>query len=185
MKKQILTLLTIAGLTFSSHAVQYDLTGVACTEIAGSSNPTSAEIAAALGITVAQLGSSIYKFDAPSTESGNTGLFDVSISPSVPPPGAQTATITVNGSVTIGYILVKDGTGGSCVWTVNQAFVAGDTILVDNEDLFLPNNPDTVGAISHVDIFGGGTNVPDAGSGLMLLGMGLMALEGVRRRFAK
>lgn len=41
------------------------------------------------------------------------------------------------------------------------------------------------GAISHVSIFTGGSSVPDAGTTLVLMGAGLLAVAGIGRRNAK
>lgn len=85
------------------------------------------------------------------------------------------------------YLLVKDGNQDPAWYLFNltalgMSTVSGEDITLDN---FWPQN----GAISHVALYSGGggggqTGVPDGGSTVALLGLGLAALALVRRKLA-
>jgi hypothetical protein len=142
-----------------------------------SSNPTDADIIAALGITAEQLGGLLYKSD----EGG--GPFNTEIVKSEPPAGALTATLTYTGDpmpVTLTYIIVKDGKAGWTIWDASDWNVV-DAIQVDNRDLWNPEMK-ALCDISHIAIYGTRVpHVPDGGFSFVLLGLGLLSAAGLKR----
>lgn len=76
------------------------------------------------------------------------------------------------------WLVVKDGNQTPAWYLFNISNWNG------TEDLVLQNFWPGNGAISHVEIFAGGTSVPDGGTTSMLLGLGLLGLAAVRRRLA-
>jgi hypothetical protein len=89
------------------------------------------------------------------------------------------ATITYIAGPYVGptaWALVKDGNNSPAWYLFNLTALGWNgTALLEFQD-FWPAQ----GAISHVSLYGGSV-VPDGGSMVMLLGLGLMGLAGVRR----
>ena len=152
------------------------------------SNPTIADVAAALGVSVANVGTMLYKWTPgnPGTEDGNASLFDTTIANSAPPAGEQTLTITYTGASLaplLSYIVVKDGRAGWTVWSA-ASWNGLDQIQVDNRELWNPTH-NALSGISHVAIYGGGyrppTRVPDGATTAMLLGIAMVGVGSCKR----
>jgi hypothetical protein len=148
-------------------------------EVAQAANPSESEIIAALadrGVTVSDLGDSLYKSD-----SGGT-MFSTSIETQPQSQGLRIATLTYNGGTPLPdltYIIVKDGKAGYTIW--DAATWDGSPIVVDNRDLWANRN--NRAAISHIQVWGngGGTSVPDPSTTIALLGIALLGVESFRR----
>jgi len=98
------------------------------------------------------------------------------------PLDPQDATITYTGGASISgdpiYLLVKDGNHDP-IWYIFDITDTWNGIDTINLTGFWPQG----GAISHVSIFSpGGSSVPDGGSSLALLGLGIMSLTMLRRK---
>lgn len=149
-----------------------------------SSNPTEADIVAALGLAAGtDIGDLLYKSDNGST------MFSTVIASSGP-KGAQTATLTYTGgspAPTLTYIVVKDGQAGYTIWNAS-GWNGSDTIQVNNQGL-VANKNGNLAAISHVAVYGTpGTpppSVPDASTTMALLGMAFVGVESFRRMIKK
>jgi hypothetical protein len=122
----------------------------------------------------------LYKQDVGAgSDSGSfAGSYTTTFQPPADPSGAI---ITYDGApdpvITANpvYLLVKDGSATPAWYFFNISGWNGtETITLVN---FWPDQ----GAISHVQINGNGTSVPDGGSMAMLLGIALMGLAGARR----
>ena len=146
-------------------------------------NPNAADIATIVGSeTLFEL----YKQDVGGPESGPFApsyVTEFSNTPTDP----EDATITyVMGMPVISgdpiYLLVKDGNHDP-IWYIFNLGLTGlpwngtDTIYLQG---FWPEN----GAISHVSIYGPSTSVPEPTT-LLLLGLGLVGVAGIRRTLKK
>ena len=149
-----------------------------------SSNPTDAEVAAALGITVADLGGMLYKVTPPSAEEVGAALFSTVFAPTPPPAGEQTAVLTYTGTLPapkLSYIMVKDGRAGWTIWSAG-GWNGSDDIQVDNRDLWNPNGT-ALSGISHIAVYGKftSTKVPDGATTAMLLGLVMVGVGSCKR----
>lgn len=101
------------------------------------------------------------------------------------PTDPQDATIEYVGGSTISgnpiYLLVKDGNQVP-IWYIFNISAWNGTETIDLKGFW----PDQ-GAISHVSIYTGegGTQVPDAGSSLALMGLALTSIGLLRRKFGR
>jgi hypothetical protein len=191
-KKIAFSIAAAALCASSAHALTFTFpAGSPAGPFGGDGNPSLAEVQAAaqtaFGISAANIGSLLYKAEGGSltSESGNAGYFSISKVNSAPPEGEQTATITYTGpsalDLDLSVILVKDGQAGWTLWDARTWTSAFDTIVVDNSLLW--NNPNALGGISNIQIFGKtGTSVPDGGATAALLGIGVLGLAAVRRK---
>jgi len=82
------------------------------------------------------------------------------------------------------YLLVKDG-DQSPAWYLFKITVGGAGNWDGKADIDLQDFWPQQGAISHIAFYQGTANVPDGGSMSLLLGMGLVGIAAVRRKFGK
>jgi hypothetical protein len=125
---------------------------------------------------------SLYKDNVGGVEEGDfAGSYDTTYFNE--PLDPQDFLIVYTGGPVIGapaYLLVKDG-NAEPAWYFFDLTALGWTGTEDISGTgFWPDQ----GAVSHVEIFGERTTVPDGGSMAILLGMALVGLAGVRRYMA-
>jgi hypothetical protein len=146
-------------------------------------NPTSAQIAAAAGVTVAALGPLIYEA-APDNNSPSAAEAGV-VAPNYDTfflPAAGTGDLKVSwagGAIANAtFFLAKDGNEGSYLWDISG--------WNGTDDIFLTSPFSSGKRFSHIEFFGtsegGTTNVPDGGSSALLLGVAVIGLASVARR---
>lgn len=163
----------VLGVTFQAQALTI-VPGDAIESGDQTSNAAILTYLAGLGYDL----NSLYKDNVGGVEEGPfAGSYETTYNP---PADPEDFLITYVGGPIIGppaYLLVKDGSQ-SPAWYFFDLTALGWNGTDDIEGLgFWPNQ----GAISHVEIFGTPTTVPDGGSMAMLLGLALMGLAGVRR----
>jgi len=142
------------------------------------------------GIIAAYIGTSqeLYKSDHIEEGGGSgieTGLLAGSYSTtfSNEPNDPSNATITYTGGDVVGgdiFLLVKDGAATPAwylFWLSNPITLWNGTDTIYLEDFWA----DGIGAISHVTLYGNGTQVPEPGM-VILLGIGLIGLAFYSRR---
>jgi len=191
MKKIYLAVLAATlGCVLSANALNYTPTYLPNNPIVQASNPSNADVLAAwqaaLNDPTATLGSLLYKW-TPSTgaEDGITSLFSSSMVTGA--QNLQNVDLNYTGgspAPILTAIYVKDGRAGWTLWdarTWNDSF---SDILVSNTGLW--NNENNMANISHVAVFGTTqrTSVPDGASALLLLSIGMLGLETLRRKLA-
>lgn len=188
IKAAILTL--TLGMALNASALNYTPTFLPNNPIVQAANPTDAQVLAAwqaaLSDPTATIGSLLYTW-TPSTgvETGNAGLFSSSMTTGA--QNLQSVDLNYTGGTpapTLTAIYVKDGRAGWTLWDARTWNSSFSDILVDNQGLW--NNANNMANISHVAVFGvrTTTSVPDGASALMLLSMGMLGLETLRRKLA-
>jgi hypothetical protein len=167
------------GMTLSAKALS--ITPATVPQLTGNETST-AEILVAIASTIGS-STSLYKQDVGGPESGDfAGNYSTVFSNSGSDP--SDATISHTGGAAINsdpiYLLVKDGNHTPAWYLFTIAGWNG------TDDLVLTGFWPEGGAISHVDIFGGdgGDHVPDGGSTLALLGVGIVLLGMARRKLS-
>lgn len=146
------------------------------------SNPTEAQIAAALGVTVANLAPNVFKQDRDGSKYSGflAGSYEVVYNPD---NGEGTATITwvtdawfVSPTEFI-WLLAKDGKGGHYLWNLTGIWDGKEQIFI--EDLWGSKY-----SFSHISI--GGTPVPEpttmVAGALLLLPFGASAIRMLRKK---
>ena len=182
-----LTTIVAVGMTFNAGALS--LTPASGSLVAQGTDPVNPDADDMEDITGSSPLTLVYKNDQKNgdpdgeEEGSFAGSYTTTYSNTADDP--EDATIEYDGGPSISgnpiYLLVKDGAAHDPVWYVFDisGWNGTDTIELTG---FWPQQ----GAISHVSIYtgGGGTQVPDAGSTLALLGLALTSIGVLRRKLA-
>jgi hypothetical protein len=156
-----------------------------------SSTTGASDVAGALGIPVAQVGTLLYKINSDGSEAGTLQSSYTASPGSWNQNSSFPITISYSGAGQIAspatYLLVKDGNLGSYIFDLGASGLNWDgvsDILVYN--LFAPSKPDPSGT-SHIEFFGAAgalTPVPEPGTViagvLLLLPLGVGVLRVLR-----
>jgi VPDSG-CTERM motif len=169
-----------AGMTLGAQAL--DITPATLPQWTGNQTSQS-DIDAIIGPLIAP-STEVYKQDVGAGSDGGSlaGSYETTFSNSESDP-ANALIHYVGGPTGTGhaYLLVKDGSQ-TPAWYLFDLTALGWN---GTDDLVLSGFWPNQGAISHVSLYdGAGTGVPDAGTTLALLGVGISALGFARRRLS-
>jgi len=170
---------TVLALTFGANALT--ITTLSTPQWIGGNNANlnAAQIAAIVGISTL---TEVYKQDVGGADSGtfSSSYTTTFLNSSSDPEDALIDYISgqsiSGGSI---FLYVKDGDQQPAFYVFDISGWNG------TEDIVLDNFWPQQGAISHIAILTGAARVPDSGTTVALLGVGLLCLNLARRKFAK
>jgi hypothetical protein len=178
IKKLGLAAILAVGISLKAHALS--ITPATFPQFTGTdnSNLSAAQISAIVGVTVID----VYKQDQGGSESGSFGSsYNTSFNDTPTDPSGALIDYISGPSITGSsiFLYVKDGNANPAFYIFNLSALGWN----GTDDLVLSGFWPQQGAISHITILTG-TQVPDAGGTLALLGLAIGSLGLVRRKFS-